>query len=132
MERRLNMNLKKIITLLVLLPLSVLPSCGKKETPKTDVATTSVKIVDGKVVSDIKLAKVGDFIFDGEGRKYKKITDEKTVSDNITQTDIWERVEPLDKKHWYTPTLGSELFAGSPPLFSSLFRLDDEEYPIFN
>lgn len=62
------------------------------------------------------------FVTDTQGYKYRLVEREKKLTDNISQTELWERVEPLDTNHWYSPTLASKFDTNNPPMFNSLMR----------
>lgn len=87
-------------------------------------------VTSGVVVSNVLKAKVGDFIYDSAGRKYKKRTD-VVKGDDWDRADVWERVDPLVTNRWYTPSLGSTMFTNDPPSFNTLFRMEDENEPFF-
>ena len=61
-------------------------------------------------------------VTDSNGYKYRLVEREKKLSNNTVQTELWERIEPLDTNRWYTPTLSSKINTNSPPLFNSLMR----------
>lgn len=85
----------------------------------------------GIVVSNVLQAKVGDYVIDGFGKKYRKVTDERTLGSGISNVEVWERYEPLDTNHWYTPTITSKIYTNDPPGFNSLFRMEGENTPFF-
>lgn len=120
--------MKKLTTILTL-TLLFLTACDNK---KPNVNAVSEQSKQGLLVSNIFSAKVGDFIFDEEGRKYVKITNADEINKNgIYTAEIWERVDPLDKKRWYTPTLNSFVWTNQPVRFNSIFRMEGEDYPVF-
>lgn len=107
-------------------------ACDK---PKLNIDNNTVHIEqanEGVLVQNILVAKVGDYILDEQGRKYKKVTNSnKTSTDGVFTTEVWERVEPLDKKHWYSPALGSFVWTNQSVIFNSLFRMEGEDFPAF-
>ncbi len=117
--------MKTTLISILLATMCFLVACSKPTKTSTAVQTNVV-------VSDVLKAKIGDFVFDEQGRKYKKITNEALdVSTGISKIDIWERIEPLDKPRWYTPTLVSKTFLDKPISFNSLYRLPGEDVPVF-
>ena len=103
---------------------------GNKPNTNNNVGIEQPK--HGLLVSNVLTARVGDFVFDEAGRKYVKITDTGiTNEEGIYKADVWERVDPLDKKRWYTPTLTSFVWTNQPVRFNSLFRMEGEDYPVF-
>lgn len=103
--------------------------CGcKKDTVKT-VPTTPQSVTGEKIALNVVDAKVGEFIVDITGKKYKKITDEIVKPNGITIADIWERVG--DNRSWYTPTLDSKMDKTKSPMFNSLSRNPGEKVPTF-
>lgn len=116
----------------ICLLIGLLFSGCKKESetvPSQNLPVVNQSIPDGKLVSNVVDAKIGDFVIDLTGKKYKKITNEKINSDGIKTSDVWERVG--DKRSWYTPTLSSKMDKNSSPMFNSLFRNSGEQYPTF-
>jgi hypothetical protein len=59
---------------------------------------------------------------DIHGYKYRLVSVEKQLGPGMTQSELWERIEPLDTNHWYTPTLSSKVNSNSAPMFNSLMR----------
>ncbi len=115
---------------LLVVCLSVLPILfiGCEKNPIAPLTETKVSIKASSVVH----AKIGDYVFDDQGRKYKKVTNESfDATTGIGKTDIWERVEPMDVTRWYTPSLGSKTFLDRPATFNSLYRLPGEDTPTF-
>lgn len=104
--------------------------CGNPDLIKYPEVKPPAPVVTELVVSNILQAKVGDFIYDAEGRKYQKRTD-AVKSTDISVAEVWERVEPLVTNRWYTPSLGSVIFTNEPPSFNSLFRMEGENEPYF-
>ena len=106
--------------------------CSCDKTPNTtDQKPTSLVSIpsEGQVASNVVDAKIGDFIVDLTGKKYRKVTDEIVKPNGVTVVDVWERVG--DKQSWYTPTLSSKMDKNSTPMFNSLSRNPGEEYPTF-
>ena len=60
-------------------------------------------------------------VTDASGYRYQLVEPEKMV-DGMTMVALWERIEPLDTKKWYTPTLASKFDTNRPPTFNSLMR----------
>lgn len=81
----------------------------------------------------LKTTKIGGFIVDYQGHQYKKLTDEKVINAEIgiSQTDVWEKVNPEDKTKWYTPSLDSEKEISKNITFVWLYRMPNEEVPRF-
>ena len=104
---------------------------GCNKTPPADGLTVEVSTVSF-TVSNVLQAKVGDYIYDGLGKKYKKITNEELLLSGISKSEIWERVEPLENTKWYMPSLTSKIYTNEPPTFNSLYRMEGEEIPYFN
>lgn len=105
----------------------LLIACSKSPPiPTTTTASPERVKIEGIVVQNVLQARIGDFIFDAENKKYQKRTDEK-LENGIGRIDVWERVNPLEKTKWYTPSLSSRIFTNEPPSFNSLFRLELEE-----
>ena len=131
------MNIRNIILMCVIIGFGVgcersnVPSSNNNNNNNNGLPNPNPIVNSGKVVSNVLQAKVGDYIFDIAGRKYKKRTD-AVISDAWGNADIWERVEPLVTDKWYTPTLGSTIFTNDPPSFNSLFRMEGESEPFFN
>lgn len=61
-------------------------------------------------------------VVDIHGYKYRLVSSEKVISDTISQVEIWERVNPLDTNHWYTPTASSRLNTNQVMMFQTLMR----------
>ena len=78
---------------------------------------------DNKVVT-IQNSVVGDVISDGNGYKYRKLTEEK-LTNGIGRIDIWERIDPLVTNKWYTPSLSSRIHSNSVE-FNSLYRGEEK------
>lgn len=115
---------------MVLTSLLVFTACDKPNNNGTVPIVEQAK--QETVVSNVLVAKVGDFVFDEEGRKYVKITNAGEKNEQgIYRAEVWERIEPLDKKRWYTPALGSFVWTNQPIRFNSLFRIEGEDYPAF-
>lgn len=123
---------KIMMVTMVLVSLLIFTACDKPNTNNNGSVPIVEQPKQGSVVSNILNARVGDFVFDEEGRKYVKITDsDKTNDQGIYRTEVWERIEPLDKKRWYTPALNSFVWTNQPVRFNSLFRMEGEDYPVF-
>jgi len=62
-------------------------------------------------------------IKDGFGKvsRYRFVSPKETNSGSVT-VELWEKIEPEDKRYWYTPTMRYELDRTSPPSFNSLMR----------
>lgn len=116
--------------IMVLASLLVFTACDKPNANNN--TSVQVEQTKGTVVSNVLAAKIGDFVFDEEGRKYVKITNvgEKNA-EGIYKSEVWERIDPIDKKRWYTPALNSLVWTNQPVRFNSLFRMEGEEYPVF-
>jgi hypothetical protein len=61
-------------------------------------------------------------VVDALGQKYRLVSEERRINDHLTQSELWEKIEPLDTNRWYAPTLGSKLDSNKPPIFNSLSR----------
>lgn len=61
-------------------------------------------------------------VTDTLGQKYRLVEREKSLGNNLTQAELWEKIEPLDTNRWYTPSLGSKMDTNNPPIFNSLSR----------
>jgi hypothetical protein len=122
---------KLVIVLAIFTSMLFLTACdGNKPNTNNNVGIEQPK--HGLLVSNVLTARVGDFVFDEAGRKYVKITDTGiTNEEGIYKADVWERVDPLDKNRWYTPTLTSFVWTNQPVRFNSLFRMEGEDYPVF-
>lgn len=118
---------EKFLALVVIL--CAVFGCGRPD-PVKYPEKPPVAVVSNVVVSNVLQAKIGDFIYDGEGRKYQKRTDVVKL-DGASLADVWERVDPLVTNKWYTPTLGSTIFTNDPPSFNTLFRMEGETEPYF-
>jgi len=130
-QTQLSENMKKLTTIITILAsMLIFTACNKPTDNQPPIQIEQPK--RETVASNVLTAKVGDFIFDEDGRKYIKITNagEKN-SQGIYREEIWERVEPLDKKHWYAPSLSSVVWTNQPVRFNSLFRMEGEDYPVF-
>jgi len=66
--------------------------------------------IDPTVVTDVR------------GQKYRFVSPEMANADGTVTVELWEKIEPLDTKRWYTPSLGSKLDTNNPPIFNSLMR----------
>ena len=121
---------KLMMVAMILTSMLFFTACNK---PNSDTNTVQTEHVNnGILAKNILVAKVGDYIVDEQSRKYKKITNSDKVNNNgIFTTEVWERIEPLDKKHWYVPSLGSLVWTNQPVIFNSLFRMEGEDYPSF-
>jgi hypothetical protein len=115
--------------LALLIVLGTLFGCNKPSTNPSDLVAPS--ITTGAVVKNVLQARVGDYIYDGLGKRYKKLTYEVELPTGISKVEVWEREIPFDTKHWYTPTLTSRIFTNDPPSFNSLFRMEGEDTPFF-
>lgn len=115
------------ITAILAITAMILVGCQKEPTSSSPQTTSITK--NEVIALNVVDAKVGDFIVDLTGKKYRKVTDEIVKSNGFTVADVWERVG--DKRSWYTPTLGSKMDKNSTPLFNSLSRNPGEEYPTF-
>jgi hypothetical protein len=114
---------------MVLASVLLFTACDK---PNVDNNTVVIEQTnEGVLVQSILVAKVGDYILDEQGRKYKKITNSNKINEDVFTTEVWERVDPLDKKRWYAPSLGSFVWTNQPVIFNSLFRMEGEDYPTF-
>lgn len=116
---------------MVLVSLLIFTACDKPNTNNNgSVSVEQPK--RGVVVTSVLVAQVGDFIFDESGRKYVKITNAgNTNAEGVSISEVWERIDPLDKKRWYVPSLGSFVWTNQPIVFNSLFRIEGEDYPAF-
>lgn len=56
------------------------------------------------------------------GNKYRLISKEIILDDNLFQSELWEKFDPLDTNHWYSPVLGSEFQTNGPMMFNCLSR----------
>lgn len=61
-------------------------------------------------------------VVDSSGQKYRFVSPEIVNANGTTTAELWEKIEPLDTNHWYTPTLASKIYTNQPPLFNSLMR----------
>lgn len=61
-------------------------------------------------------------VTDARGQKYRFVSPEMANANGTTTAELWEKIEPLDTNHWYTPTLASKFDTNNPPLFNSLMR----------
>ncbi len=111
--------------LAIIISLCIVVGCKKSNTD------TYEKTPHGVVVSNVLQAKIGDSVYDGFGKKYRKVTEERVLGSGISNVEVWERYEPLDTNHWYTPTLTSKIYTNDAPGFNSLFRIDGESSPFF-
>lgn len=59
---------------------------------------------------------------DSLGHTYKLVESERKLTNGLAQVELWERIEPLDTNHWYTPILSSLKDTNNPPIFQSLMR----------
>lgn len=129
LDMKKNILHTTLLTVCLLITPILFIGCDKKQ--ETSISNTS-EIKIGNKASNVVNAKIGDYILDEQGRKYKKITDEAfNVVTGIGTADIWERIDPLDTTRWYTPTLTSKTFHDSPTSFNSLYRLPGENVPTF-
>lgn len=94
-----------------------LTSCFNKT--KDDGATVQPNSIAVNVVD----AKIGQTIKDSFNYEYKKLTNEYIVNGKGTM-DIWERINPPEKRYWYTPTLTSKVYTNQVPSFNSIFRFE--------
>lgn len=120
---RLHFMCKKILAIIIACVFLI--GCEKSKPIKNPDKPTS-----GIVVSNVLQAKVGDYIYDVAGCKYKKRTD-AVKTEAWEKTAVWERVEPLVTNRWYVPTLSSTMFTNDPPSFTTLFRMEGEDEPFF-
>jgi len=64
---------------------------------------------------------IPETVTDINGYVYRLISPEKSLGNGMVQVELWERIEPLETNHYYTPTLGSKINGGTP-IFISLSR----------
>lgn len=95
----------------VCLVAAILVGCSPKK--ETSVASTKPTVL---------AVEVGTVKTDYDGKKYKLVQAAKDLGNGIYQSDLWERIDPLETNHWYTPTLGSVMDTNSPLIFNSLMR----------
>lgn len=65
---------------------------------------------------------VGVVVIDINGYKYRLVSLEKSLGGVLSQSELWERIDPLETNHWYTPTLASKKNTNSSPMFNTLMR----------
>lgn len=65
---------------------------------------------------------VGIIVVDVHGYKYRLVSLEKKLDGPLSQSELWERIDPLETNHWYTPTLSSKRDINSMLMFNSLAR----------
>lgn len=116
--------------IILLVTLTSFVGCNNKNL-KEDIRLPNYEMNSGILVSNVLQANIGDYIYDGLGKRYKKVTNEEAGINGLSKIDVWERDIPQDKSHWYTPSLGSKIFTNNPPSFNSLFRLEGEVVPFF-
>jgi hypothetical protein len=59
-------------------------------------------------------------VVDNLGYKYRLHRPQRTLSEMLTEIELWERIDPPDKKRWYARTLGSKRDTNRPPIFVSV------------
>lgn len=94
--------MRLIVTILASIMMLVLSSCNK---PDKSVVQPSAKV-----------------LVDSRGYKYRLVSPEKVLPGGMIQAELWERFDPLETNHWYTPTLSSKYDTNSPTVFNSLMR----------
>lgn len=76
-------------------------------------------------ITNIFGAKINDVVVDVNGRKYRKLTEER-LTNGVGTVDIWVRIDPTNSNNWYTPTLSSKIL-GNTIEFNSLYRGTEEK-----
>lgn len=102
------------------LSLSVIVMVLMSACSKHDAAPSTVP-----QITNIFGAKINDVVVDVNGRKYRKLTEER-LTNGVGKVDIWERIDPPNSNNWYTPTLSSKIL-GNTIEFNSLYRGVDEK-----
>lgn len=106
--------MKEFLSLSVIV-MVLMSACSKHDA----VPTTAPQI------TNIFGAKINDVVVDVNGRKYRKLTEER-LTNGVGKVDIWERIDPPNSNNWYTPTLSSKIL-GNTIEFNSLYRGVDEK-----
>lgn len=107
--------MKIIVSICIVLALC-LTSCSTKTQP---TPTPTVSVFDP---AKTPIPTVNGIATDYLGNQYRMVSPEIVNSNGTTTAELWERIQPLETNHWYTPSLGSRFDTNHPPIFTSLMR----------
>lgn len=84
--------------------------------------TTNSPIVSEEVITNNPTQISYPVVLDLRGNMYRLYRPETYLSGVLSETELWERINPPDTNHWYTRSLNSRKNTNEVPFFYSLAR----------